>query len=302
LVQLLRQAGYDAGADETVRTGRELMHRLAASADIDVVLIDQAIPDTELTHLLPQLRADVFSGLIPVIVTVTPDSTGKVPLALEQKLNRLAEQYPAVKVIHTPRDAATLKRLLEEQIQNAHGAGLTEAERKGFVSEAMVWLARMARGEAHGYDIRPAQLEILAALRSDELASLAIEAAGKLPGSAPQRELARIVLDNDRDPRFRIAAAHELTRHLQQNNLVLGRDQLKALVDLYPSLKGDEVKNLRSAVAAVIGGLRLDSRQTGQRLQAYVPPPPAAQEGKLREEKKEGEKPEDGKAKKDEGK
>src|SRR5207302_1711669 len=150
-----------------------------------------------------------------------PDRDGKVPLAIEQKLKRLAEQYPAVTVVRTPRDAAVLKGLLEEQLQKTHGAGLTEAERKGFVSEAMVWLARMARGEARGYDIRPAQREILAAVRSDELAPLAIEVAGKLPGSAPQRELARVVLDNDRDPRLRTAAAHELTHHLQQHNLVL---------------------------------------------------------------------------------
>jgi CheY-like chemotaxis protein len=315
LVQLLRQAGYDVGADETVQTGRELLQRLARSADIDVVLIDQAIPDTEITHLIPQIRADVFSGRVPIVITVAPDRKGPLPLELERKLNRLAERYPLVTVIRTPRDAESLKALLAEKIQQAHGAAFSEAERKGFLFEALVWLTRMARGELRGYDIRPAEREILAALRSDELAPLAIAAAGKLSSAVAQRELARVVLDSERNPQLRTAAAYELTHHLQEHNLALSRDQMKGLADLYNGLTGEGTRELRSAVALVIGGMRPEPRVTGQRLQGYVPPPPAPPEkegakkgGKPPEEKKEGEKPkeeekpEESKGKKAEGK
>jgi hypothetical protein len=242
-------------------------------------------------------------------VTVAPDLKGTVPLDLERKLNRLAERYPLVSVIRTPRDAAGLKALLGEKAQQARGAEFSETERKGFIVEALVWLTRMARGEVRGYDIRPAEREILAALRSDELAPLAILAVGQLPGAAAQRELARLVLDNERNPQLRTAAAYELSHHLQQHNLTLSRDQMKALADLYNGLTGEGTKDLRSAVALVIGEMRPDPRLTGQRLQGYVPPPPAPPEKeakkkgeKQQEEKKEGEKQEEGKAKKDEGK
>jgi CheY-like chemotaxis protein len=45
---------------------REVLQRLSASADIDALLIDTALPNPGLADLLAQLRGDVHSGLLPV--------------------------------------------------------------------------------------------------------------------------------------------------------------------------------------------------------------------------------------------
>src|SRR5262249_49942544 len=131
---------------------------------------------------------------------------------------------------------------------------------------------RMATGEVPGYDVRPAEAAILQALRSDELANPAIEAAGRLPGRNAQRELAAVVLDNARRPELRTKAAEELTRHIQQYGLVLMPDQTKALQDLFAATTDAKLKG---SVALVIGAMRPDRRQSGERLRTYTPTVPA---------------------------
>ncbi len=62
----VRKAGYDA---LIVRTGRETLRRLNKAADVDVLLVDSALPDPGLSYLLAQLRVDVNAGHLPLLLT-----------------------------------------------------------------------------------------------------------------------------------------------------------------------------------------------------------------------------------------
>jgi CheY-like chemotaxis protein len=255
--QALQKAGFEP---VVVQTGKEALKRLGQAGDIDALLIDSAIPDPQLPHLLAQLRADIDSGGLPILVTTSADQI--------DHLQRQVEPYRNVWVVETSASANGLKREVSTRITEALGRPLTEAERKDYAAKSMEWLVRLARGEVAGYDLRPAEGAILQSLRSKELAPLAVEAAGRLPGREPQLALATVVLTANLPEALRSAAAVELCRHIQHHGLALSTNQIQALESLF---KSQPDSNFKANVALVVGSMHPDARQTGERLQRYVP-------------------------------
>jgi CheY-like chemotaxis protein len=291
--QALQKAGFQP---VTAHSGREVLRRLNEAADIDLVIIDADLPDPGLDSLLGQVRSDVNSGLLPVVVLVPPDR--------EERLRLMTDHYRNVHLAPPglALDSEGQKRILPVLITEALGAPLGEATLKTYGERALGWLAAMARGEAAGYDVRPAGDSVLEALRSGKLGKqgqlYAIEVAGRLPGQRPQLELAEVVIDPNRDAAVRNAAARELVRHIQQHSPALPANSVRALQSVHASSTTDPT--LRANVALVMGSLRPSARTTGERLEGFQPPPPAAaptvQEEKKkeedREEKKRPDKPE----------
>jgi hypothetical protein len=309
LARALQAAGF---ATEVKSTGVEVLKRLREAADIDALVIRvnagqrflptnppipgrpqvtpqvvaprdpirYALPDPGLPDVLAQIRADRNIAYVPVLLMVGPDQTGKVPPEFEAGLHRLIEHYRNVWTIPNTTDKDSLRRILTLRITEANGAPLTEAERKANAVEAMHWLDRLAQGEVPGYDVRPAAGTILKGLRNPDLAIFAIEAASRLPGPEPQRELARVVL-SDAPPAIRAAAATALARDVQAHGIAL-TNEIAALQDLYA--KTDDAK-LKGNLALVLGSLRPDARQTGERLLWFRPvfTPPAKEPAKEKE-------------------
>lgn len=263
-VRNLRQAGFDA---VVVGTGREALRRLAEAADIDLAIVDHALPDPGLAYFLAQLRSDVHVGLLPVLVVAAPER--------EKSLSALAGRYRNIWVTPPLTKPDVLKQTVLARIADASGQLVTAEERKAHAVQAMIWLKKMALGEVPGYEFQAAEGAILSALRNDELALTAIQTAGRLPGRDAQRELATVVLDRGRKPELRAAAAAELVHHIQKNGLVLNKDKVKGIEELYA--RGDDAK-LRPALGLVIGSLRPNPGQTGSRLKNFAPPRPAAAE------------------------
>jgi CheY-like chemotaxis protein len=264
VAQSIQKAGYQVVISNT---GTTTLQRLAAAADIDALLVDASLNDPQLAYLLPQLRSDIDAGRIPIIITAQPQQIAE----LERRFGNL----PGVTVTTETTNVATLKTLLERTIKAQEGMPLTEAERKEYASLSMLWLARIARGEVPGYDARPVQSVLLQGLQSNDLAPLAVEAVGYLPGPEAQRQLARFVLDNTRTVPLRTAAAHSLAHSIQHfgNHLLVEQiAALRALFDSAPDTK------LKSSLAIVAGALHPDARLSGHLLQRYVPvfTPPAA--------------------------
>jgi CheY-like chemotaxis protein len=195
---------------------------------------------------------------------------GEESAVIEEKLRHLTERQPNVTVISASQiwDAKNLGRELRARLADPASKPLAGAEAKDNAAKALEWLARLGRGEASGYDLRPAGDAILKALYSKDLANLAVEAAGHLPGRAPQRELANVVLDQARPEGLRSAAAIELCRHIQQYGLGLTREQIRGIETLYATLHDPRLK---ANVALVLGGMHPDSRRTGERLRSFTP-------------------------------
>jgi CheY-like chemotaxis protein len=265
VAKFVKEAGFEP---VVVATGRDAIRRLKQASDIDIILLDHGIAQPELPYTLAQMRADRDIAMIPVVITALPAQIDfEVSPLVEITLRRMAERYRNVYVLPVPGPNA-LKAELPRRIAEALGKPMTEAERKDYPAEAIRWLKRMATGEVPGYDIRPAEAAILKALRNEELANLAIEAAGRLPGREGQRELAAVVLNAERPPQQRIKAAEELVRSLQQHGLVLATAQIKALQALFQTTND---ANLKTQVALVMGAMRPGARRTGELLQGYRP-------------------------------
>jgi len=77
-----RKAGYEA---VTVHSGREALARLNEAADIDVILIDTALPNPGLQSLLAQLRADIYAGGLPLLIAT--------PGGREESVRPMVEAY-----------------------------------------------------------------------------------------------------------------------------------------------------------------------------------------------------------------
>jgi CheY-like chemotaxis protein len=281
----LAAAGFDAVPEHT---GRAVLQRLNEAADIDLIMIDANLPDPGLASLLGQLRSDVNTGLLPVVVLVSPDR--------EEHLRLVTEHYRNVHLAPPglAMDTEAQKRILPVLIAEAMGKPLGEAELRAYTEKSVGWLARLARGEPPGYDIRPAGDALLDALRSGKLSKdgqlAAVEAAGRLPGARSQHELAAVLIDPNRATAVRDAAAQQLVRQIQQHGSALVANEVKALDGIYASDSTDPT--LRARVALVRGSMRPSTRATGERLQGFQPPPPAPpkEEKKEPKEEKNGEK------------
>jgi hypothetical protein len=292
----VRAAGFDTVVKNT---GIDVMRELAKAADVDALLIvvdsgqhvlDQpmkavnperaraqvvgpanplldALPLSGLPNLLAQLRADLDAGNVPVVIMVTPDQTGKMSKEFDLSLRRLASRYRHVEVLPVTTNPNSLKADLMAGIVKAGGRPLSAEERKANTATALLWLKRLAVGEVPGYNVQPAEEAILKAMQSPELAPLAIEAAGRLTGAAPQRELARLVLGNA-DVKLRAAAALELDRHIEQFGQAIAPEDVQALEGLYATSPDAKLK---ANLALVLGSLHPEARVTGDRLRSYTP-------------------------------
>lgn len=207
---------------------------------------------------------------------------------LRDEYRRFLANYPNAWVANEGqvRNADLLKAEIQERLKETRVPPLSEAERRQLAADAILWLARMARGEVSGYDITPAESAILQALQSPELAGPALVAASRLPGPKAQGEIARVILDAKRPAELRAKAAEELVVSVQLRGLGLLQAQVDGLRNLYDTTQ--ETK-LKITLAQVLGSLKPSPADTGRRLQGYVPPlkvaPPAEAKPKPEPEK-----------------
>jgi CheY-like chemotaxis protein len=278
--KIVMEAGFEP---VVVRSRRAALKRLKDAADIDAILIDYKFPswEREFPFVLAELRADVYIGLLPVIVTAPEDRVLKVRRLIWRYRNVWVEPERILLQV------SNLKTMLQTRIKEAMGRPLSDAEREVFAERAIDWLNLMARGELSGYDVRPAEDAVYKVARSGKvkLSGLAIEILGRLSRAEAQRELAAIVLDTTKDPKLRHAAAFYLSRHIQQNMLVLEKMQIKRIGELYAGTKDPKLKE---QLALVIGSMRPGRTATGNRLKEYRPLPPKEEEKPKEKEPEKG--------------
>jgi CheY-like chemotaxis protein len=250
--------GQTGFAPVVVRIGREALLRLNDSADIDLVLVHSSIADPQLVYFLAQLRASRDDGLIPIIV-MTPSSR-------MVSLERLCGRYRNVSVLQETGAPATFQRAFAAALTAGFDRPLTDSERRDDASRAMEWLARIARGEVQGYDARAAAPAVINGLHSADLVTFAVEAAGSLAGPEMQRELAALVLNQNRQEPLRSKATRELCRHIQSFGLSLETVRIKNLEDLWATTVDPKLK---ASVALVLGSMRPSAALNGARLLGF---------------------------------
>ncbi|MCI0638620.1 MAG: hypothetical protein L0Y72_07540 [Gemmataceae bacterium] len=250
-----------------VPSNREIFQQLAKSADFDAIVYFLTKGDKEWPYLLTQLRADMDSGQLPILLLAAKDK--------EEAAAKVAQRYRNVKVY--PEVLATMpeeiKATVEGQIREASAAKISAEERAHLARAALDILWRMARGEYAGHDLRPAQDAVVAALEKPDMTLEALEILSRLPGQEPQVRLAAAAIDPKRG-KERLPAAVELNRHVQKYGLMIDRAQIADLKLALKSAADDPA--LRTQLALVLGNLRTSSTATGLRLFEFRPDPPEA--------------------------
>jgi CheY-like chemotaxis protein len=188
----------------------------------------------------------------------------------EKELTKFERRYPRVKYLARPATLETLKLQLASLAPIQDAKPLSASERSEQARRAAGWLARIARGEIRGFDIRSAESAILSAMPDDAVGPDAIAAAGRIPTASSQAGLARLVVSESASMPLRIEATRELAESLRSFGNMLGGDDSAAVHELHDRTVEPV---LHQALAATIGAMRPKAGAIGDRLRRLPTPP-----------------------------
>ena len=157
------------------------------------------------------------------------------------------------------------------------------AEKKAAQKEAIEWLAKMATGALPGYDAKPAEGELRAALRVDDLASTAIDGVSRFGSAEVQQDLLALAITPgaSRPLPIRSKAADAAIRHIQVNGKLIPKSLIKPLEE---QAAAEPDAALRGKLLTLKGMLDFSQADFVNQLKAYnpplIPPPPAKEPAK----------------------
>jgi hypothetical protein len=203
---------------------------------------------------------------------------------IESRLERMTAPYKGVRVVPAVLTEVSVREQIAQAI-DPQSPMMNAAEKKENAKAAMVWLRKIAVGELPGYKVSEAETAMRGALRSDDLAPLAIEALVKLPSKEVQLDLASLAVAPERPVPIRSQATAALIEHIQAFGRFVTAPQADAIAN---SVGMADDAELKARLLAAQGVLKADAKGTGDRIKSYVPKPVApAKEPDPKEEKKE---------------
>ncbi len=204
LAGFLINLGYDS---ELEVTGARGFGAAAAAADVELILISHDLFGQQWTvnETLANLKADARTAAIPVFIY------GPLNVAYEHP--NLERNFPGIRFLVQPVDAAMLKKQMKE-LPNA----LDATERGGYAREAAELIAGVANQKSSplAVDSTVAEQALAAALNADETGAAAAAALGHVADPDAQRNLADVVLDPARPVAIREKSAKELVESIRR--------------------------------------------------------------------------------------
>ena len=204
LAGFLINLGYDS---ELEVTGARGFGAAAAAADVELILISHDLFGQQWTvnETLANLKSDARTAAIPVFIY------GPLNVAYEHP--NLERNFPGIRFLVQPVDAAMLKKQMKE-LPNA----LDATERSRYARQAAELIAAVANQAASplAIDSTVAEQELAAALNSDETGAAAATALSHVADPDAQRSLADVVLDPARPAAIRDKSAKELVESIRR--------------------------------------------------------------------------------------
>jgi CheY-like chemotaxis protein len=151
--------------------------------------------------------------LDPVALGLVVESTRD--LVAESRLTKQLQNFPAVRVIPEPYSTVGFEGDVRAAFADPADQPRDPAEKKAAAKAAIDSLRRIAIGEIPGYDAKPAEPELRAALNVDDLADAAVEALGRIGTAEAQQALVGFAINAMKPPAARARAADEASRHVQ---------------------------------------------------------------------------------------
>jgi len=134
---------------------------------------------------------------------------------IEEKVSRQMRGFPAVRVIPEPYSRTWFAADVNAAFADPADRPRDPAEKKAAARLAVGWLAKMATGEVPGFDVKPAAAELVATLRTDDLAEAGIDAVARAATADAQQALVSLALTGGRPLPLRVKAADAAIRHVQ---------------------------------------------------------------------------------------
>jgi hypothetical protein len=240
----LKSLGYEV----VLETTGDLGFRAASeSADVELVLVSHDLFQGAwgLTDTLTNLRTDARTANLPVHIYG--------PRNLEITRPNLLQNFPGVKFMVQPVDAATVETLL-----GGRPVKLSDAERAGYAQEAATLLARIASqpNSPLAPDLTAAEPALATALRGPATGMAASAALGDIPNRSAQQSLADTVLDPSRPPELRLTSAVQLARSIRRFGALVSAEQEAGLA---ADFQAEADPEFRTALGTIVGALRAQS-------------------------------------------
>ncbi len=205
----------------------------------------------------------------------------------EARLARTFQKYPAIKIVPEPFGQSALAEDLQAAQTEPGLAPRSMATKQSDRKLAVEWLRKMATGELPGFDVKAAEPELRAALRSEELAEDAIPAVGRFGSADAQQALLSVALNIGKPLPLRTKAADEAIKHIQIN----GKATAQSLIDPIVEAASNEADvSLRGKFLTLKGLLDHKPDAFLDSIRGYnpplIPPPPPEPEPKKEPEVK----------------
>lgn len=258
LAGMLISLGYDS---ELELSGAKGFIAATETSDVELILIsiDLFGSGWNLNDTLANLEADSRTAALPVFIYG--------PLNVRYTRPNLDHDYPRIKFLVQPTDAATLQRQL-----NGLPSPLTEAERTTYGREAAVLLAQIATQQRNGpltADLTAAELPLALALSNTETAMPAAATLGEVPDPDAQRSLLALILDPSRSAAIHKQTALQLVRSIQRFGPLVTADQEARLMT---SLREETDPEARANLITIVRALRPRVSATSAKKPAIVVP------------------------------
>jgi hypothetical protein len=173
-----------------------------------------------------QKKFDSMSRAIdPVALALPADVTRDA--RLEDRLTKEFGHFTNVRVVAEPYSAAAVEQDVKAADAPAPKSGATKA---AHAKSAIEWLRKCAVGEVPGYDVRPAEGVLRAALAKDDVAEAAIDAVSRIGSADVQRDLINVAVNGARPAGIRAQAADATVRHVQSFGKLAPQAQIAATV------------------------------------------------------------------------
>jgi hypothetical protein len=240
----LKALGYETVMETT---GIQGFRAAAETADVELVAVSHALDQGGwgLTDILTNLKSDARTANLPVYVYG--------PLDLEVNRPNLLANFPGVKFLVQPVDAATFEKLL-----GGRPAKFSDAERVRYAQEAASLLAQITAqpNSPFAADLSGAEPALAIALGQPGTSLAASTALGDVPNPDAQRSLADVVLDPSRPAELRQTSATQLARSIQRFGPLVSADQEARLA---AEFRAESNLQFRTALGTVVGALRAQS-------------------------------------------
>jgi hypothetical protein len=223
----------------------------------------------ELTKKFEALRLGVDSDALGIARDTYRDP------ALEEKLTATVRPFKFATVIPEPLSPASLTDGVRAAVQDPADVPRSPAEKAASAKLAAEWLRRLAVGNVPGYDVTPAGPALRAALRSDELGPIVVDAVARLSSQEAQQDLLNVALGSGRPTALRIQAAEATARHAQQFGPLATAAQKAAIGPAARDEKDPELKGKLAVLYGYFAGTPADFSKAVRLFQAWMIEPPA---------------------------